>query len=166
MATTPTAAYRGLFGLFRRAYLVVLVGALGIPDFFDRARTRSRTIIPLRSQQLERRRAGSGTGQPLIGMIERAEKQAGDKLLYFGVVLRCGRSRRSQAPSKSVQRAYQSPDARGETVGALSSLRSHTRARGDRLDSDDVIGPQLVGGIAEVVNLDDCSYVVGCCAFP
>jgi membrane protein len=56
MATYAAAlAYRGLFGLFPFVLiLVVLVGALGFPDFFDRAmdqaRTQSSQYVP---QQLE-----------------------------------------------------------------------------------------------------------------
>ena len=57
MATYAAAlAYRGLFGLFPFVLiLVVLVGALGFPDFFDRAmdqaRAQSSRYAP---QQLER----------------------------------------------------------------------------------------------------------------
>jgi membrane protein len=91
MATYAAAlAYRGLFGLFPFVLiLVVLVGALGFPDFFDRdmdqARAQSSRYVP---QQLEpvvepaRRQV-----KPLLGMIERAEKQAGGKLLFFGVAV-------------------------------------------------------------------------------
>src|SRR5215211_6119540 len=45
MATYAAAlAYRGLFGLFPFVFiLVVLVGALGFPDFFDRAMDQTRT---------------------------------------------------------------------------------------------------------------------------
>jgi membrane protein len=56
MATYAAAlAYRGLFGLFPFVLiLVVLVGALGFPDFFDRAmdqaRAQSSRYVP---QQLE-----------------------------------------------------------------------------------------------------------------
>ena len=56
MATYAAAlAYRGLFGLFPFLFiLVVLVGALGFPDFFDRAmdqaRAQSSRYVP---QQLE-----------------------------------------------------------------------------------------------------------------
>ncbi|HEX5700020.1 MAG TPA: YhjD/YihY/BrkB family envelope integrity protein, partial [Rubrobacter sp.] len=91
MATYAAAlAYRGLFGLFPFLFiLVVLVGALGFPDFFDRAMDQARAqssryapkqlqpvVEPVREQI-----------QPLVGMIERAEKQAGGELLFFGVAV-------------------------------------------------------------------------------
>src|SRR5215210_3188379 len=89
MATYAAAlAYRGLFGLFPFVLiLVVLVGALGIPDFFDRAmdqaRAQSSRYIP---QQLEPVvEPAREQIKPLVGMIERAEQQAGGKLLFSGV---------------------------------------------------------------------------------
>src|ERR687883_1034507 len=91
MATYAAAlAYRGLFGLFPFVLiLVVLVGALGFPDFFDRAMDQARAqssryvphqLEPVVEQAREQVR-------PLLGMIERAEKQAGGKLLFFGVAV-------------------------------------------------------------------------------
>ena len=48
MATYAAAlAYRGLFGLFPFLFiLVVLVGALGFPDFFDRAMDHAHSKHP------------------------------------------------------------------------------------------------------------------------
>src|ERR671911_3055110 len=91
MATYAAAlAYRGLFGLFPFVLiLVVLVGALGFPDFFDRAmdqaRAQSARYVP---QQLEPVvEPAREQVKPLVGMIERAEEQAGGKLLFFGVAV-------------------------------------------------------------------------------
>ena len=76
MATYAAAlAYRGLFGLFPFLFiLVVLLGALGFPDFFDRAmdqaRAQSSKYVP---QQLEPVvEPAREQVQPLLGMIERA----------------------------------------------------------------------------------------------
>src|SRR5215218_754289 len=91
MATYAAAlAYRGLFGLFPFVFiLVVLVGALGIPDFSDRAmdqtRTQSYQQVPQRLEPMVEQ--GREQVQPLVGMIERAEEKAGGKLLLFGVAL-------------------------------------------------------------------------------
>src|SRR5215218_4887790 len=91
MATYAAAlAYRGLFGLFPFLFiLVVLLGTLGFPDFFDRAmyqaRAQSSRYVP---QQLEPVvEPAREQVQPLIGMIERAEKQAGGDLIFFGVAV-------------------------------------------------------------------------------
>src|SRR5687768_2100908 len=103
MATYAAAlAYRGLFGLFPFVLiLVVLVGALGFPDFFDRAmdqaRAQSSRYVP---QQLEPVvEPAREQVKPLLGMIERAEKQAGASYSSSGWLLRCGPSRLSRAPS-------------------------------------------------------------------
>src|ERR687897_2292164 len=89
MATYAAAlAYRGLFGLFPFLFiLVVLVSALGLPDYFDRAmdqaRAQSSRYVP---QQLEPVvEPAREQVKPLLAMIERAEKQAGGNLLFFGV---------------------------------------------------------------------------------
>jgi len=91
MATYAAAlAYRGLFGLFPfLLILVVLLGALGLPDFFDRAmdqaRAQSSRYVPKQLEPV----VGPAREQvqPLVGMIERAEKRAGSKLLFFGVAV-------------------------------------------------------------------------------
>src|SRR5215208_7258048 len=91
MATYAAAlAYRGLFGLFPFVFiLVVLVGALGIPDFFDRAvehaRAQSSHYVPHQLEPVVE--PAREQVQPLLGMIERAEKQAGGNLLFFGVAV-------------------------------------------------------------------------------
>src|SRR5215210_3908270 len=91
MATYAAAlAYRSLFGLFPFLFiLVVLLGTLGFPDFFDRAmdqaRAQSSHYVP---QQLEPVvEPAREQIQPLLAMLERAEKQAGGNLLFFGVAV-------------------------------------------------------------------------------
>src|ERR671911_2251128 len=91
MATYAAAlAYRGLFGLFPFLFiLVVLLGALGFPEFFDRAMDQaSAQSSPYVPQQLEPVvEPAREQVQPLLGMIERAERQAGGNLLFFGVAV-------------------------------------------------------------------------------
>src|SRR5215211_5617704 len=89
MATYAAAlAYRGLFGLFPFLFiLVVLVSALGLPDYFDRAmdqtRAQSSQYVPHQLEPVVE--PAREQVQPLLAMIERAEKQAGGNLLFFGV---------------------------------------------------------------------------------
>src|SRR5215204_1409484 len=72
MATYAAAlAYRGLFGLFPFLFILVLLGTLGFPDFFDRAmdqaRAQSSQYVP---QQLEPVvEPAREQVQPLLGMI-------------------------------------------------------------------------------------------------
>jgi membrane protein len=162
MATYAAAlAYRGLFGLFPFLFiLVVLLGALGFPDFFDRAmdeaRAQSSRYVP---QQLEpvvepaRKQV-----QPLLAMIERAEKQAGGNLLYFGVAVALWSvSAVARTLTEAFNVAYQVTETRRWWKQLLLSL-----AFGPILALVVIvsvalmlIGPQLVGSIAEVVNLDE-----------
>jgi membrane protein len=161
MATYAAAlAYRGLFGLFPFLFiLVVLVGALGFPDFFDRAmdqaRTQSSQYVP---QQLEPVvEPAREQVQPLLGMIERAEKQAGSKLLFFGVAVALWSvSAVARTLSEAFNVAYQATETRRWWKQLVLSL-----AFGPVLGLVVIvsvalmlIGPQLVAGIAELVNLD------------
>jgi membrane protein len=162
MATYAAAlAYRGLFGLFPFLFiLVVLVGALGFPDFFDRAmdqaRTQSSQYVP---QQLEPVvEPAREQVQPLLGMIERAEKQAGSKLLFFGVAVALWSvSAVARTLSEAFNVAYQVAETRRWWKQLALSL-----AFGPILALVVIvsvalmlIGPQLVGGIAELVGLDE-----------
>jgi membrane protein len=162
MATYAAAlAYRGLFGLFPFLFiLVVLLGALGFPDFFDRAmdqaRTQSSRYVP---QQLEPVvEPAREQVQPLLAMIERAEKQAGGNLLYFGVAIALWSvSAVARTLTEASNVAYQVTETRRWWKQLLLSL-----AFGPILALVVIvavalmlIGPQLVGGIAEVVNLDE-----------
>jgi membrane protein len=162
MATYAAAlAYRGLFGLFPFVLiLVVIVSALGFPDFFDRAmdqaRAQSSRYVP---QQLEPVvEPAREQVQPLVRMIERAEQQAGSKLLFFGVgVALWSVSAVARTLTEAFNVAYQVAETRRWWKQLVLSL-----AFGPVLALVIIvsialmlIGPQLVGGIAELVNLDE-----------
>jgi membrane protein len=162
MATYAAAlAYRGLFGLFPFLFiLVVLLGALGISDFIDRAmdqaRAQSSQYVP---QQLEPVvEPAQEQVQPLLAMIERAEKQAGGDLLFFGVAVALWSvSAVARTLTEAFNVAYQVPETRRWWKQLLLSV-----AFGPILALVVIvsialmlIGPQLVGSIAEVVNLDE-----------
>ena len=91
MATYAAAlAYRGLFGLFPfLLILVVLASALGLADFLeqaiDQASSESSQQVPQQLQPMIER--GKEQLQPLERMVEQAEKQAGEDLLFFGLAL-------------------------------------------------------------------------------
>jgi membrane protein len=162
MATYAAAlAYRGLFGLFPFLFiLVVLLGALGFPDFIDRAmdqaRAQSSKYVP---QQLEPVvEPAREQVQPLLGMIERAEKQAGGELLFFGVAVALWSvSAVARTLTEAFNVAYQVTETRRWWKQLALSL-----AFGPILALVVIvsvalmlIGPQLVGSIADVVNLDE-----------
>jgi membrane protein len=162
MATYAAAlAYRGLFGLFPFVLiLVVLVGALGFPDFFDRAmdqaRAQSSRYVP---QQLEPVvEPAREQVKPLVGMIERAEEQAGGKLLFFGVgVALWSVSAVARTLTEAFNVAYQVAETRRWWKQLVLSL-----AFGPVLALVVIVsvglmlvGPQLVGSIAALVNLDE-----------
>ena len=162
MATYAAAlAYRGLFGLFPFLFiLVVLLGALGFPEFIDRAmdqaRAQSSHYVP---QQLEPVvEPAREQIQPLLAMIERAEKQAGGNLLYFGVAVALWSvSAVARTLTEAFNVAYQVTETRRWWKQLLLSL-----AFGPILALVVIvsvalmlIGPELVGSIAEVVNLDE-----------
>src|SRR5215217_7149086 len=162
MATYAAAlAYRGLFGLFPFVLiLVVLVGALGFPDFFDRAmdqaRAQSSQYVP---QQLEPVvEQAREQVRPLLGMIERAEKQAGGKLLFFGVAVALWSvSAVARTLTEAFNVAYQVAETRRWWKQLVLSL-----AFGPVLALVVIVsvalmlvGPQLVGSIAALVNLDE-----------
>src|SRR5215208_5421094 len=162
MATYAAAlAYRGLFGLFPFLFiLVVLLGALGISDFFDRAmdeaRTQSSSYVPNQLEPVVE--PAREQVQPLLGMIERAEKQAGGDLLFFGVAVALWSvSAVARTLTEAFNVAYQVAETRRWWKQLLLSL-----AFGPVLALVVIlsvalmlIGPQLVGSIAEVVNLDE-----------
>src|SRR5215204_7047943 len=162
MATYAAAlAYRGLFGLFPFVLiLVVLVGALGFPVFFDQAmdqaRAQSSRYVP---QQLEPVvEQAREQVKPLVGMIERAEEQAGGKLLLFGVAVALWSvSAVARTLTEAFNVAYQVAETRSwwrqlalsvafGPILALVVIVSIALM---------LIGPQLVGGVAELVNLDE-----------
>jgi len=162
MATYAAAlAYRGLFGLFPFLFiLVVLVSALGLPDFFDRAidqaRAQSSRYAP---QQLEPVvEPAREQVKPLLAMIKRAEKQAGGNLLFFGVAVALWSvSAVARTLTEAFNVAYQVTETRRWWKQLALSL-----AFGPILALVVIvsvalmlIGPQLVGSIADVVNLDE-----------
>jgi membrane protein len=162
MATYAAAlAYRGLFGLFPFLFiLVVLLGALGISDFIDRAmdqaRAQSSSYVPNQLEPVVE--PAQEQVQPLLAMIERAEKQAGGDLLFFGVAVALWSvSAVARTLTEAFNVAYQVPETRRWWKQLLLSL-----AFGPILALVVIvsvalmlIGPQLVGSIAEVVNLDE-----------
>jgi membrane protein len=138
----------------------VLLGALGLPDFFDRAMdqasAQSSRYVP---QQLEPVvEPAREQVQPLLAMIERAEKQAGGNLLFFGVAVALWSvSAVARTLTEAFNVAYQVTETRRWWKQLLLSL-----AFGPILALVVIvsvalmlIGPQLVGGIADVVNLDE-----------
>ena len=162
MATYAAAlAYRGLFGLFPFLFiLVVLLGALGFPDFFDRAmdqaRAQSSRYVP---QQLEPVvEPAREQVKPLLGMIERAEKQAGGMLLFFGVAVALWSvSAVARTLTEAFNVAYQVVETRSWWKQLVLSL-----AFGPILALVVIVsvalmlvGPQLIGSIAALVNLDE-----------
>jgi membrane protein len=162
MATYAAAlAYRGLFGLFPFLFiLVVLLGALGFPNFIDRAmdetRAQSSHYVPHQLEPVVE--PAREQVQPLLGMIERAEKQAGGDLLFFGVAVALWSvSAVARTLTEAFNVAYQVTETRRWWKQLALSL-----AFGPILALVVIvsvalmlIGPQLVGSIAEVVNLDE-----------
>jgi membrane protein len=162
MATYAAAlAYRSLFGLFPFVLiLVVLVSALGFPDFFDRAmdqaRAQSSRYVPHQLEPVAE--PAREQVQPLLAMIERAEKQAGGNLLYFGVAIALWSvSAVARTLTEAFNVAYQVTETRRWWKQLLLSL-----AFGPILALVVIvsvalmlIGPQLVGSIAELVSLDE-----------
>ena len=151
MATYAAAlAYRGLFGLFPfLLILVVLVGALGLTDSFDRAvehaHSEASKHVP---QQL----------QLLQGMIDNAQKQAGGDLLFFGVaVAMWSVSAVARTLTQALNVAYQVAETRRlwkrlalslafGPILALMAIASVALM---------LVGTQLMGTIARAVGLGD-----------
>ena len=162
MATYAAAlAYRGLFGLFPfLLILVILVGAIGLPDFFDRAvdhasaqeyrqvpRQLEPVIEPAREQV-----------QPLLGMLDRAKEQAGGKLLLFGVgIALWSVSAVARTLTEAFNVAYQVAETRRWWKQLLVSLAFGPVLAVVVIVSVALllIGPRLVESIAELVDFDD-----------
>lgn len=162
MATYAAAlAYRGLFGLFPFLFiLVVLVGALGFPDFFDQAMDNA-GAQPYRQvpQQLEPVvEPAREQVQPLLDMIERAEQQAGSKLLFFGVAVALWSvSAVARTLTEAFNVAYEVAETRRWWKQLLVSLAFGPVLAVVVIVSVALmlIGPQLIGSIAELVELDE-----------
>src|SRR5215208_7926287 len=149
MATYAAAlAYRGLFGLFPfLLLLVVLVGALGFPDFFDwamdHARSESTQHVPQQLEPVVER--GRDQIQPLVRMIEQAQKRANGELLFFGVALAPWSVSAVAHPHRGLQRRLRGSGDASAVEGALAlfGLWSSPRAHSDRLrraDADRAAG--------------------------
>ena len=162
MATYSAAlAYRGLFGLFPfLLLLVVLVGALGITDYLntamDSASTQPYQHVP---QQLEPVvEPAREQVQPLLGMLERAEKRAGGDLLIFGVgIALWSVSAIARTLTEAFNVAYEVAETRNQWKQLALSLAFGPVLALVVLVSVALmlIGPQLVGAVAELVGLDE-----------
>src|SRR5215217_7300911 len=160
MATYSAAlAYRGLFGLFPfLLILVMLVGAIGFPDLFDRAADHARDYRWVPGQLEPVVEPAREQIQPLLGMLDRAEEKAGNKLLFFGVgVALWSVSTVARTLTESFNVAYGVAETRRWWGQLAVSL-----AFGPVLALVVIvsialmlIGPQLVGSIAELVGLDE-----------
>ena len=162
MATYAAAlAYRGLFGLFPfLLILVVLVGALGFTDYLetamDSASTQTYQQVP---QQLEPVvEPAREQVQPLLGMLERAEKRAGGDLLIFGVgVALWSVSAVARTLTEAFNVAYEVAETRNQWKQLALSLAFGPILAVVVLVSVALmlVGPQLVGAVAELVGLDE-----------
>ena len=162
MSTYAAAlAYRGLFGLFPLVLiLVVLVGALGLPDLFERAREHARSEayqqVPEQLEPVVER--GREQIQPLERMIEQAEERAGGELLFFGIAVALWSiSALAGTLTEAFNAAYEVPETRRWwKVSALSLAFGPVLALMVIVSVGlMLIGPHLVERIAEVVGLDE-----------
>jgi membrane protein len=158
MSTYAAAlAYRGLFGLFPFVLiLVVLAGALGLPDFIEEAHSQPSGQVP---QQLEPVVEQSREQiQPLERMVEQAKKQAGGELLFFGIAVALwSTSALARTLTESFNAAYEVAETRpGWKRYALSLAFGPVLALMVIVSVGlMLIGPRLVERIAELVGLDD-----------
>jgi membrane protein len=160
MATYSAAlAYRGLFGLFPfLLILVMLVGAIGFPDLFERAADNTQEYRRVPGQLEPVVDPAREQIQPLLGMLERAEERAGSKLLIFGVgIALWSVSAVARTLTEAFNVAYSVDETRRWWRQLAVSL-----AFGPILALVVIvsvalllIGPQLVRGVAEMVNLDE-----------
>jgi membrane protein len=162
MATYAAAmAYRGLFSLFPfLLLLVVLAGALGLPDFFDRAmdhaRSESFQHVPRQLEPVIEQ--GREQIQPLEGMVEHAQQRASGELLFFGIAVALWSvSAVARTLTEAFNIAYQVTETRRWWKGLLLSL-----AFGPVLALIVIIamvlmliGPQVVEQVAQLVGLAD-----------
>jgi membrane protein len=162
MATYAAAlAYRGLFGLFPfLLLLVVLLGALRFPDFFDRAmdhaRSESYQHVPQQLEPVIER--GRGQIQPLVKMIEQAQKRANAELLFFGVALALWSvSAVARTLTEAFNAAYEVPETRRWWKVLLLSLAFGPVLALIVIVSVGLmlIGPQVVEQVAQLVGMAD-----------
>src|SRR5918993_2721469 len=162
MSTYAAAlAYRGLFSLFPFVLiLVMLASTLGLADFLKGAigqvSSESSQHVPDQLEPVIER--GKEQLQPLQRMIEQAEEQAGGELLFFGVALALWSiSALAGTLTEAFNTVYEVPETRRWwKVSALSLAFGPILALVVIVSvALMLIGPQLVGSIAEVVNLDE-----------
>jgi membrane protein len=162
MSTYAAAlAYRGLFGLFPFVLiLVVLVGALGVSDLFDRAREHARSEasqqVPQQLEPVVER--GREQIQPLERMIKQAEEQAGSELLFFGIAVALWSvSALARTLTEAFNAAYEVTETRRRwKVSALSLAFGPVLALMVIVSVGlMLIGTRLVERIAELVGLDE-----------
>src|SRR5688572_9207548 len=154
-------AYRGLFGLFPLVLiLVVLVGALGLPEsvqgLIEQGRSESSQQVPDQLEPVVER--GREQIQPLERMIEQAQKQAGGELLFFGVALALWSiSALARTLTEAFNAVYEVPESRRWwKVSALSLAFGPILALMVIVSVGlMLIGPQLVERIAALVGLDE-----------
>jgi membrane protein len=162
MATYAAAlAYRGLFGLFPFVLiLVVLVGALGLPEsvegLIEQGRSESSQQVPEQLEPVVER--GREQIQPLERMIKQAQRQAGGELLFFGVALALWSiSALAGTLTETFNAAYEVPETRRWwKVLALSLAFGPFLALMVTVSVGlMLIGQGLVERIAELVGLDE-----------
>jgi membrane protein len=162
MATYAAAlAYRGLFGLFPfLLLLVVLVGALEFPDFFDRAMDHARSESPQHVPQqfepvIER---GRDQIQPLVRIVDQAQKRANAEFLIFGVALALWSvSALARTLTEAFNAAYEVPESRRWWKVLLLSLAFGPVLALIVIVSVGLmlIGPQVAEQVAQLVGLAD-----------
>jgi membrane protein len=156
----PMATYAAALVFPFLLILVVLVGALGFTDYLDKAMDHASTQpyqhVP---QQLEPVvEPAREQVQPLVGMLERAEKRAGGDLLIFGVALALWSvSAVARTLTEAFNVAYQVDETRCWWKQLLLSLAFGPVLALVVLVSVALllIGPQLVRSMAELVHLDE-----------
>jgi membrane protein len=160
MSTYAAAlAYRGLFGLFPFVLiLVVLVGALGLPDIFEQAIEQSRSSRQVPPELEPAVEQGRDQVEPLGSMIEQAERQAWGDLFFFGVAVALWSiSALARTLTQAFNAAYEVAESRrGWKVSALSVAFGPVLALVAIVSVGLLlVGPRLVERIAELVGLDE-----------
>lgn len=166
-------AYRGLFGLFPFVLIVVvLAGALGLPDFidksFEQAHSRPAHHVP---HQLELAvQQGREQLRPLERMIEKAHKQAERELLFFGVAVALwSTSALARTLTQAFNATYEIAETRpGWKRLALSVAFGPVLALAVVFSVGLVlIGPRLIERVVEVIGLDEAFVILwGWLRFP
>ena len=151
-------AYRGLFGLFPFALiLVLLVSVFGLPDILERLPSPGAyEQVPEQLEPVVEQ--GKEQIQPLQRMIEQAQEQAGGELLFFGLAVALWSvSSLARTLIEAFNTAYEVTESRAGwkrvtlsvafgPVLALMAILSVVLM---------LIGPQLVERIAELIGLDE-----------